>query len=375
MNKFIIIRVKNNIKRFLDKSKKYNIELHDIVYINDNEILVKIFFDDFKKIKRYNYYSEVTIYKRMGLDYIKDKIYELKYILLVFLLCIISMYFISNIIVDIDVIHSNKSIRELVSDELELNGIKKYSYKKSFSELENIKNVILENNKDKLEWISITNDGMKYIVRIEERILDEIKEKEDYCNVIASKDGLITNIYASSGEVIVSNNDIVKKGDILISGNIILNEESKGTICASGKVMANVWYNTNISLNRKYYKKEYTNNKRYNIEIFNKKLRNTKYSKYDAYYLINTKYIKIYKEREYKFKEYKYSDKELVRNALNEVDNKFKSKLGKSGKVIKKRVLEQTITTDRIDAKVFVVTNEDIGEVNVLDKNELNNYS
>jgi len=371
MNKFIIIRVKNNIKRFLDKSKKYNIELHDIVYINDNEILVKIFFDDFKKIKRYNYYSEVTIYKRMGLDYIKDKIYELKYILLVFLLCIISMYFISNIIVDIDVIHSNKSIRELVSDELELNGIKKYSYKKSFSELENIKNNILENNKDKLEWISITNDGMKYIVRIEERILDEIKTKEEYCNVVAKKEGLITNIYASSGEVIVSNNDIVKKGDILISGNIILNEESKGTICASGKVMANVWYNTNISLNRKYLKKDYTKNKRYNIEIFNKILRNNKYSKYDKEYLINTKYIKIYKEKEYKFKEYKYGNKELVEKALNEIDNKFKSKIGECGKIIKKHVLEQSITNNRIDMKVFVVTNENIAFENVLDKNEL----
>jgi len=375
MNKFIIIKVKDNIKRFLDKSNKYNIELHDIKYINDNEILVKIFDRDLKKIKRYNYYSDITLYERMGLDYIKDKIYELKYFILVFLLCIISMYFISNIIVDIDVIHSNKSIRELVSDELELNGIKKYSYKKSFSELENIKNVILENNKDKLEWISITNDGMKYIVRIEERILDEIKEKKEYCNVVASKEGLITNIYASSGEVIVSNNDIVKKGDILISGNIVLNEESKGTMCASGKVMANVWYTTNISLNRKYLKKKYTDNERYNIEIFNKILRNKKYSKYDAYYLINTKYLKIYKELEYKFKEYKYSDKELVSNALKEVDKKFKSKIGNSGSVIKKNILEQNINSSRIDMKVFVVTNENIGEIIELEKNELINNS
>lgn len=375
MNKFIIIKVENNIKRFLDKSNKYDIELHNIIYINDNEILVKIFDKDFKNIKRYNYYSEITLYKRMGLDYIKDKIYELKYLILVFFICIICMYFISNIIIDIEIIHSNKNIREIVRDELELNGIKKYSYKKDFNELENVKNTILENNKDKLEWISITNDGMKYIVRIEERILDEIKEKEEYCNVIASKEGLITNIYASSGEVIVSNNDVVKKGDILISGNILLNEESKGTVCASGKVMANVWYTTNISLNRKYLKKKYTDNKRYNIEIFNKVLRNTKYNKYDKDYLINTKYIKIYKEIEYKFKEYKYSDKELITNALKEVDNKFKNKIGNSGIVIKKRILEQNITNNRIDMNVFVVTNEDIGEVNVLDKNELNNYS
>jgi len=375
MNKFIIIKVKNNIKRFLDKSNKYNIELHNISYINDNEVLVKIYEDDFKNIKRYNYYSEITLHKRMGIDHIKDKIYELKYVILVFFICIISMYFITNIIVDIDIIHSNKSIRELVSDELSSNGIKKYSYKKSFSELENIKNIILENNKDKLEWISITNDGMKYIVRIEERILDEIKEKEEYCNVIASKEGLITNIYASSGEVIVSNNDIVKKGDILISGNIILNEESKGTICASGKVMANVWYTTNITINRKYYKKKYTDNKRYNLEIFNKILRNNKYSKYDKDYLINTKYIKIYKEIEYKFKEYKYSDKELVSNALKEVDKKFKSKIGECGKVIKKHKLEQNINSSRIDMKVFVVTNENIAKVNVLNKNELINNS
>jgi len=375
MNKFIIIKVKDNIKRFLDKSSKYRIELHDITYINHNEILVKIFESDFKNIKRYNYFSEITLYKKLGLDYIKDKLYELRYFILVFLLCLVSLYISSKIIIDINIIHSNKRIRELVKEELELNGIKKYSYKKKFSELENIKNTILNNNKDKLEWISITNKGMKYIVRIEERIIDEIKKEKDYCNIIAKKEGLITNVYATSGEVIVNNNDIVKKGDLLISGDIILNEESKGTICAKGNVMANVWYTTNISLNRKYLKKKYTKNKRYNIEIFNKILRNNKYNKYDKEYLINTKYFKIYKELEYKFKDYKYSDKQLVRNALKEVDNKFKSKIGKSGKVIKKHILEQSITNNRIDIKVFVVTNENIGKVNVLDKNKLINNS
>ena len=375
MNKFIIIKVKDNIKRFLDKSSKYRIELHDITYINHNEILVKIFESDFKNIKRYNYFSEITLYKKLGLDYIKDKLYELRYFILVFLLCLVSLYISSKIIIYINIIHSNKRIRELVKEELELNGIKKYSYKKKFSELENIKNTILNNNKDKLEWISITNKGMKYIVRIEERIIDEIKKEKDYCNIIAKKEGLITNVYATSGEVIVNNNDIVKKGDLLISGDIILNEESKGTICAKGNVMANVWYTTNISLNRKYLKKKYTKNKRYNIEIFNKILRNNKYNKYDKEYLINTKYFKIYKELEYKFKDYKYSDKQLVRNALKEVDNKFKSKIGKSGKVIKKHILEQSITNNRIDIKVFVVTNENIGKVNVLDKNKLINNS
>lgn len=375
MNKFIIIKVKNNIKKFLDKSKKYNIELHDINYINNNEILVKIFKKDYKNIKRYNYYSEIILYKKLGLDYIKDRIIELKYFILVFFICLISLYFISNIILEINIIHSNKNIRELVREELKLNGIKKYTYKKNFKQLENIRNTILNNNKDKLEWISITNDGMKYVVRIEERILDEIKEKKEYCSVIAKKEGLITSINATSGEVVVSKNDIVKKDDILISGNIILNEETKGTTCANGKVMANVWYNTNISLNRKYYKKKYRKNKRYNIEIFNKKLRNNKYNKYDKDYLLDSKFLKIYKELEYTYKEYEYSDKELINKALDEIDNKFNKKLDSDDKIIKKHIINQVINQDRIELNVFVVTNENISKIVSINNDELSQES
>ena len=33
MNKYIIINVKNNIKRFINKCNKYNIELYNINYI------------------------------------------------------------------------------------------------------------------------------------------------------------------------------------------------------------------------------------------------------------------------------------------------------------------------------------------------------
>ena len=42
MNKYILIKVEDNIKRFIDKCKKYNINLYSIRYINTNSIIVKI---------------------------------------------------------------------------------------------------------------------------------------------------------------------------------------------------------------------------------------------------------------------------------------------------------------------------------------------
>ena len=369
MNKYTIIKVKNNIKRFINKCKKYNIELYNINYIDKDNIIVKINKDDYKNIKTYNYYSEIEIYRNVGIDYLLNKIYLLKYFIVSFILCLILTYLVSNIILKINVIHSNKNIRELVSEELYEYGIKKYSIKKDFNQIENIKNKILENNKDKLEWISITNIGMTYVVRVEERIIDKEIKENDYCNVVATKESIITNIFSDKGEILVNVNDLVRKDDILIDGNLKLNEETKSYTCANGKVMGKVWYNTNISLKRDYLKKEYTGKKRYNFVINHKVLRNNKYNKFDKKYIINNRFIKLYKEIEYIEKKYKYNEIDSVSKALLEIDKKFNSKIGNNGKVLNKKILNKTINDKEISLNVFVVTEENIGKQVKLEKN------
>ena len=373
MNKYIIIKVKNNIKRFINKCNKYNIELYNINYIDKDNIIVKINKEDYKNIKTYNYYSEIEIYRNVGIDSIKEKIFNQKYFLLLFIICLIGMHFISNIILRINVIHSNKNIRELVSDELYEYGIKKYSIKKDFNQIEDIKNKILESNKDKLEWISITNIGMTYVVRVEERIIDKPKVENEYCNVVATKESLVTNIFSDKGEILINVNDLVRKDDILISGNLILNEETKSYTCASGKVMGKVWYNTNITIKRDYLKKEYTGKKRYNFIINHKILKNNKYSKFDKKYIINNRFIKIYKEIEYKEKRYKYNELDSVNKALLEIDNKFKNKLNNNGKVLDKKILNKNINNKEINLNVFVITEENIGKQIELNKDEIIN--
>ena len=373
MNKYIIINVKNNIKRFINKCNKYNIELYNINYIDKDNIIVKINKEDYKNIKAYNYYSEIEIYRNVGIDYFFYRIDKLKYFILSFILCLVFTYLISNIILRINVIHSNKNIRELVSDELYEYGIKKYSIKKDFNKLEDIKNKILESNKDKLEWISITNIGMTYVVRVEERIIDKPKVENEYCNVVATKESLVTNIFSDKGEILINVNDLVRKDDILISGNLILNEETKSYTCASGKVMGKVWYNTNIIIKRDYLKKEYTGKKRYNFIINHKILKNNKYSKFDKKYIINNRFIKIYKEIEYKEKRYKYNELDSVNKALLEIDNKFKNKLNNNGKVLDKKILNKNINNKEINLNVFVITEENIGKQIELNKDEIIN--
>lgn len=372
MSKFIAIKVTNNIKRFINKCTNNNFELYDINYLDKNNIIIKIKKEDLEKIKKYNFYSEINVYKNIGTDYLLEKIINLKYFILSFIFLLALMILISNIILKINVIHSNKKIRELVTEELYLNGIKKYSYKKSFLELEQIKNKILKENKDKLEWISITNLGMTYVVRVEERIMDNIVQEHDFCNIISSKEALITNIYSNRGNIIVSKNDIVKKDDILISGELKLNDEIKNLTCASGKVMGRVWYTTNISVKRDYITKIKTGKKRYNLIINHKVLRNKKYNKYDKKIIIKNKWFEIFKEIEYKETKKKYKEKDAQEKALEEIDKKFKNKLGTRGKVIDKKILKKEINDKEIILEVFVTTEENISKQIKLYKNQIN---
>jgi len=117
--------------------------------------------------------------------------------------------------------------------------------------------------------------------------------------------------------------------------------------------MGRVWYKTNITLEREYLKKVYTGNTRYNFVINKKVLRNNKYNEYDKKYLIKTKIFSLYKEIEYKNKKYKYTEKESLEKAFDEVEKKFKTKLGNKAIFIKENpdIAEKIIFTGCIDEK------------------------
>ena len=251
-----------NINNFLKRLINNNINIEKVIPISHKEIDLIINYQDLDKVLKlktiYNikivrYYGKLRIIKR-----IKKDIFILSSLLISLLL----IYTLSNIIFKVEVIHSNKNIIKLVTKELEDNGIKKYKFVKNYQEIEKIKNKILEENKDTLEWLEIIREGTKYTIRVEERIINNKPKDNKIYNIVASKNAVIKNIYAESGEKIRSINTYVKKGDIIISSDITLPNNEKISKTASGKVQGEVWYNINIEYPYQYHEIKYTGNKK-----------------------------------------------------------------------------------------------------------------
>ena len=366
MNNFIIIKVENFRDRFLRKLISSNIYFYDVKYIDKDKLLVKINLEDYKKVKRLGFFSKIKVVKYEGYVGIKKHFKNNLYFYLMAIFCFILMDIITSFIVSVEVIHENSRIRNLVTSELYDSGIKRFSLRKDFDQVEDIKNKILDNNKNTLEWLSITREGMTYTVRVEERIITSIDKEEGFRHIISTKNALVTKVVSSKGDVLVRSGDYVKKGDILISGNINLYEEVKGNILATGDVYGTVWYTTEINFPFVYEEKVYTGEVRSNLTINSKVLFKNKYKDFDKK---DVKSISVfglkfsfYKEHEYKLVSKRYNKIDAENKALEKIKEEFETRLNDKGVVISQKVLKKEENNSTMSMSVFVVTNEHISK-------------
>lgn len=371
MNKRIYLEVSNELNRFIKKCIDNNINLYNISY-KKNKMVVLIDVKDYLKIKRLNYYSKIRVVKYDGMLNIKKIIKDNMFYISVVFLSFIWMNLLTNYIVDIEIIHSNSGIRRLLKEELDKNNVKGFSLAYSFEELDNITKKILADNKNNLEWVSIKKDGMKYIVRAEERIIKSEEVSDKPRDIVASKDAYITKVISSKGNVLVRQGEYVKKGTVLISGKITLYEDVKGVTSASGSVYGNVWYESAVEIPKEISSERLTGKKRYNLNVGNKILLRNKYQNFRQK---NIKEIKIFG---LKIKFYREEEVEIIKTktddeyALKRLKEEFDKKLNGKGVIIYQKVLKKEENNSTIKYRVFIITNELINAYSYFEDSDIN---
>lgn len=370
-----------NINNFLKRLINNNINIEKVIPISHKEIDLIINYQDLDKVLKlktiYNikivrYYGKLRIIKR-----IKKDIFILSSLLISLLL----IYTLSNVIFKVEVIHSNKNIIKLVTKELEDNGIKKYKFVKNYQEIEKIKNKILEENKDTLEWLEIIREGTKYTIRVEERIINNKPKDNKIYNIVASKNAVIKNIYAESGEKIRSINTYVKKGDIIISSDITLPNNEKISKTASGKVQGEVWYNINIEYPYQYHEIKYTGNKKkvLVLNLLNKRISFFDFHKYKTFnrnikYIFNNNItpISLIYEDEYETniinEVYDYNT--AKEKAITKAKDKILEKYPNIKDITNIKIIKEEDKKNKISLNLFVTCLEDITEYQEVDNNK-----
>lgn len=362
-NNYLLIEISGEYPNFfLKKCLNNKIYLKEINYLNNDLITVKCLKDDYSKILNLSKDYQIKKISDLGINFVINNVKQNSLIYLSLILIICFMYLFTNFIVEIKVIHSNSDLRRLIYFELENNGVKNLSFKKNYNTLQKIKNQIINTHKDKIEWLEIISKGMSYEIRIEERKLNPAAKDDNKCHIVAKKAAIIKEIVHSNGEVILENNDYVNKGDILISGDIIYNNEVTSSVCAEGTVYGEVWYMATVSLPLDYQEQIKTGKIWYNFQYKNNKIFKSKYKNYlseeKKLFKLFDDNLYLIKEHQITIKPHRYQEKEAYEIAVNKVIASIETKLKEKEAIISQNVLKKELNDSTITLEVFVAVKE-----------------
>lgn len=359
-----------NINRFIKKLRTKRIEILSLKYKNPNEADIIIYKKDYETVLKIKSIYDVTELDVFGLIKIKRKIKISKHLIILTIIAFAIFLFFTHVIFDVEVIHSNKDIRNLLLNELKAEGIKKLSFKKSYNEISKIKEKILNKYPDKIEWLEIEENGTKYTVRVEERTIVKEDENNTPRNIVAGKDGVLKKVIAEKGDIVKDMNDYVKKGDMIINGELIFNEKVTGKVKAEGKAYAEVWYVTKTEYPFATYTETETGKTKevYAIKFLNHtfeftlhKFKTKKIEEEDIvkHPLIPLKLVKQ-KQKETKVTDQILTVEEAINKAKEKAENDIKKNLSKDEYIIRSKYLKSTVKESIVEVEMFFAVYEDI---------------
>lgn len=207
------------IERFLNICAKEQIRLWKTKKINKSKINTCISVEDFKKIRKITKKTKcrMKIKRKKGLPFIIKKYKNRKIFVFLFFILIFSIFVFSNFIWNIEITGNETISSEDIITELNNQGLYQGVLKNKINTNQIIENIRLKN--EKIAWIGIKIEGTNAKITIVEGIeKPNIIDENEYCDIISTKEGIITKVNVTSGTAQVQEGDVVEKGDKLIAG-------------------------------------------------------------------------------------------------------------------------------------------------------------
>lgn len=357
-----------DVKRFLKSLYKRGIRFINIIIL-DKELICKVDQENYNKIINIKTSYHIEVSKIYGLNYFKLIIKKNMIFIISFIIGILYLFFLSNIIFNIEIVHEDTEFRKIIYDELDNLNIKKYKFIKSYDYIQKAKEQIINSNKDKIEWIEIERVGTTYKVKLEKRIINNKEKENSKRHLVAKKSGIIKKIDAYDGEITKKINDYVNKGDIIISGDIHKGEDIKESLSANGEVYAEVWYKVKVNMPLYYHEEKYSGNIIKSLKLY---FLNKEYNLFNKAFINKRSSLKTLFSDFYNMISFNYGiDKEIIiKDEVNTIANendaiilareKIINKLDTNEYIISQKKLKTTINDSTINVEVFFKVYENI---------------
>ncbi|SFL81356.1 similar to stage IV sporulation protein [Gracilibacillus orientalis] len=380
---YITIEIKGEYpERFFDLCAKFNIASWDIEKKNETIAIGKIKLADLPKLR---VVKRKTIHKvyfkgRNGLPFFLHHLTYQKPLLIGFFIAIAVIFFMSNIVWRIDVSGLDEEIETKVIHQLEDYGLEEGSFQWNIASPATIQKQLLTDVPELL-WIGVKRNGSAFHLEGVEKTIVEKEEEEEAGHLVATKEGVIEDLFVSRGQPLVSANDVVYQGDILVSGYLKESEEDddeRKPVAAEGEVIAKVWYKSEVTvpLDNQYLvltgemeQKHYLHISKYLIPIWNFEKPEYKHHQVDVeeknFYFLKWKLpISYVKQSIYdaELKEEKVSKEKAKNIALEQGKRELMREIPHDAEITDEKVLHESVESGKVKLTLYYTVLENIAK-------------
>lgn len=184
---------------------------------------------------------EITVEKKAGMPFFVGR-FRRRYVLLAGLaMALVLIIFGSFFVWDFEIEGNETVTDERILRALEAEGVTYGTFGLGIHP-ETLKNHILLEIPE-LSWLTVNVNGFRATVIVRERTLPpELRDEHTNANIVADKDGLVTQVQLYNGHAEVMKGSTVTEGQLLISGVADIDERGVYFTRGEGKIYARTWY-------------------------------------------------------------------------------------------------------------------------------------
>lgn len=325
--------------------------------------------------------THIIILERYGVPFFFHKYRKRKVFFLCIFLCVCMIYLLSRFIWNIDIQGNQTITDEVLVEYLEAEGVY-HGMKIKDVNCEFIDTNIRKNFHE-IIWVSASLEGCNIIIHVKENT-DTFKvsqSEEEPADIISIADGVVTEIITRSGVPCVKEGDVVKPGDLLVTGVVEVKNDAGEVVredykTADADVYAEVQIPYEDLCETTYQVKQYTNKRHkqiyinfwgyhFALGIKQPETKNYEMESQETQLKINQNFRLPISYGEYKGKSYQFIEKKRTKEEkegiLNHNLDLYCKELEESGAVILEKQIQIAEEEKGMRAKGYLKVTQPIG--------------
>ncbi|MDQ0254356.1 hypothetical protein J2S74_001731 [Evansella vedderi] len=233
---------------FINRCIDNKMYIWDIHHPGKEVLICSVLLDEVSHLRKLARASDckISFIDRRGMPFFMQKLWRRNGLLFGAFAFVVSIFILSNMVWGVQIEGASPKVEhELRQAVMEL-GVKTGAFQFTLPPPEEIQTIITEEISD-ATWIGVTRKGTTYHFQVVEKEIAEREPREAPGHLVASRDAVIYDLFVEEGLPMVEINQVVEKGDLLVSG-LIGEEGEERRVPARGTIFGEIWFQGKVEI-------------------------------------------------------------------------------------------------------------------------------